>query len=220
MALSPTKIQEAVLAGIAKKIRDGKSTTAADQKFLQDAVAQERAREALEKLTKEDEQHDSYNAEEDLEEWTLRDGVVRDRKRSLGQLSAMHNVSKGEMEKILWKTQRRILARFAFEGSKKTGPLSGNEALALNWAKSIQQISRASREWELQMEDLEAQRLAGKASDVDRFTMLVATVSRLSERRDSLVLKIRELGRKERKEGGKEGKGGSFEIVVESKEWP
>src|SRR5690606_25930254 len=93
--------------------------------------------------------------EEDLEEWTLRDGVVRGRARRLSGLATAHQVDRKELEKALWKIQRGLLSRYGFEGTKRSGPLSGNEALALQWVKSIAQLARASQEWELQMEDAE-----------------------------------------------------------------
>ena len=78
------------------------------------------------------------------------------------------------MDKGLWRIQRGLLARYGFEGTKRSGPLSGNEALALQWVKSIAQLARASQEWELQMEDAEKARAGGRTFGLDRFAALVA----------------------------------------------
>lgn len=201
-----------------QKINDGKRLTAADYRFLHEMESEERATATAASVATselEDEINGGATLEEDLEEWTLRDGVVRGRARRLSLLATAHGVERKEIDKALWKIQRGLLARFGFEGTKRSGPLSGNEALALQWVKSIAQLAKASQEWELQMEDLERGRAGGHGSSMERFAALVTTLKQLAEKRDGLSLKVRELSAREKRVGtGRGQKAHSFQIVI------
>ncbi|MBI1291186.1 hypothetical protein GC173_08060 [bacterium] len=193
--------RRAAFAAVLRKLKDGKKLTAADYRFLEEMEAEERA--AAKVGAEKDGPGDANlgaSLEEDLEEWILRDGVVRGRSRKLSAVAAMHQVPRAQLDKLLWKLQRGLLARYGFEGLKKTGALSGNEVLAMQWVKSIAQIARASQEWELQMEDAEKGRDEGKGVGLERFQLLVDTLKKLAEKRDLLAFKVRELAIKERKE--------------------
>lgn len=198
------------------KVQRGESLSAADYRFLKETEKEERAAVVAPPIA-EDPGDPTMGAtlEEDLEEWTLRDGAVRGQERRLSALAAMHQVPRDELEKKLWKIQRGLLARYGFEGTKKSGQLSGNEALALQWVKSIAQLGQASREWELRMEEGRRARHAGKAMPSDEFADLIATLRQIVEKRDGLSLKVRELSAKEKKAGtGRGQKGHSFQIVI------
>jgi hypothetical protein len=211
------------LAALLRKLKDGKKPTAADYKFLKEMKSADldSASNALGQST--DEQKEEWaepnfgaSLEEDLEEWVLRDGVVRGAHKRLSTIFKSQQIEAKVGQRILWKVQRRLLAEYGFEGAKKTGPLEGNEALALQWVKSISQIARASQEWELQMESVARARLGGgKGVSMETFEALVGTLKSLVEKRDGLALKVRELSVKERRASAGKGKRAqSIEIVM------
>lgn len=215
MDLNGRAAKRAAFAAVLRKIKEGKKLTAADYRFLEEWEAEERAEAAVVSVDLPEKSNGGATLEEDLEEWTLRDGVVRGRARRLSGLAVVHQVDRKDLDKGLWRIQRGLLARYGFEGTKRSGPLSGNEALALQWVKSIAQLARASQEWELQMEDAEKARAGGRTFGLDRFAALVATLKQLAEKRDGLSLKVRELSAKEKKAGtGRGQKGHSFQIVI------
>lgn len=195
----------------------GKKVTAVERSFLDDFEHEIAEGSKVKAADAAEEMNGGATIEEDLEEWTLRDGVVRGRARLLSALASAHQVDRKGQEKVLWKIQRVLLARFGFEGTRKSGPLSGNEALALQWVKSIAQLARASQEWELQMEEAERARAGGNGFAMDRFESLVGTLKQLADKRDSLALKVRELSAKERKAGtGRGQKSHNIQIVMRS----
>jgi hypothetical protein len=210
--LGAADAKKAMYAAVLRKMKEGKKLTAADQQVIRDWETEERAREAEEKRSAVVvELNGGATLEEDLEEWTLRDGVVRGEVRRLSTLAKAHQVE-GSLDKVLWRVQRRLLAGYGFEGSKRSGPLTGNEALALQWVKSISQISRTSAQWQLRMADIECR---GGNMALDEFAMMVATMKSLTEKRDGLALKVRELAAKEKRAGtGRGQKAHSFEIVI------
>lgn len=204
------RARKARYKAILKRDAAGLKVTAVERRFLEEYEA-EIAREKVAGTADEE----PTTLEEDLEEWVLRDGVVRGRARRLSGIAAEHGVERASADKKLIGVQRRLLARYGFE-SRRTGGLSGNEALALQWVKSIGQIARVSAEWELQMDDAEQARAAGQGMGLDRFGALVATLKQLTEKRDGLALKVRELSvREQRQASGKKAAGGvTYEVVV------
>jgi HD superfamily phosphohydrolase len=212
-----SKAKMAAYKAVLGKIEKGRSPTAADQKLIDEVERAARAEKARrEGPTEEDEQNYGREPEEDLEEWTVRDGVVDKQVRTLPSLARRHQMERGEIEKLLWKVQRDLLRRYGFEGAKKTGALTGDERQALQWVISIEQLRRASQEWELQMQEVRHRRGQNQSITLEEFATLVQTVKQLAERRDSLVLKVRELGAKEKRAGTARGqKALSFVIGLE-----
>jgi hypothetical protein len=202
---------------IKAKLAAGGKLTHADYSFIAEMEAQEARRKASAKGGADDSAQ-LASLDEDLEEWTLRDGVVRGKPRRLYELAAAHKVERRELDRKLWRVQRALLSQYGFEGGARSGPLSGNEALALQWVKSIAQLARASQEWELQMLDLERARASGGGLQIDRFAALVAALKQLADKRDSLALKVRELSVKEKKAGGRNQKAQNFQIVINDDE--
>jgi hypothetical protein len=198
--------EELVVAAIERKIANGKNPTAADMEFLRSW--REGKREKVEVEKDEEDFNGGASLEEDLEEWTLRDGVVRGQYRRLSALARAHQVE--SVDKVLWKVQRGLLKAYGWEGTKKSGPLAGNEALALMWVKSIGQLARASRQWELQMDEAERDGMG-----MEFFQGLVGTLKQLADKRDNLAFKVRELSAKEKKAGtGRGQRAHSIEIVM------
>ena len=207
------KAKQAAFVAVLRKLKEGQKLTAADYRFLDEMEAQERAAKA-EPVPDDDpgEPNGGATLEEDLEEWVLRDGVVRGRPRKLRALAAAHQVERKELDRALSKVQRRILAQYGWEGSRNSGPLSGSEALALLWAKSISQGSRAFQLWEIMMGSVEKM---GEAVPMELFSGLVSTLRALQERRDGLVLKVRDLSAKEKRAGtGRGQKAHNISILV------
>lgn len=215
-------IRRAAYASIIKKLKEGKKLTAADMEFIREWEREERQQEGGEAGEAGGEAKELTLAhipggatlEEDLAEWTLRDGIVRGLPRRLSILARAHQVEIRDLEKKLWKVQRNLLKQYGFEGTKKAGALTGNEALALQWVKSIGQVSRASAQWELHLEQMESRRMDAEG-DLERFAVMVGTLKQLVERRDGLAIKVRELSAKEKRLGtGRGQKAHSFEIVI------
>lgn len=188
---------------IERKLAEGKKLTAADYEFLR---AQERTRRAPVDEPKELE----GELEELLEEWVERDGVVDGVARGLEEFG-----ERGEVAKALVKAQRRLLRRYGFEGTRTTGELSGAERQALQWVKSIAQLDAASREWWLQFQQIQRQRKAGSQVGLEDFQAIAQTVKQLSDRRDTLILRVRDLASRERRSAGAAGKArAGLQIVV------
>lgn len=79
------------------------------QSLLEELEAEERATAAsVSASAVEDDLNGGASLEEDLEEWTLRDGVVRGRARRLSGLASAHQVERKDLEKALWKIQRGL----------------------------------------------------------------------------------------------------------------
>lgn len=215
------RLKKAALAAVAKKLKAGAKLTAADYEFLREEEERERAASAKatgDSLASAGSVTPNRGAtlDEDLEEWTLRDGIVRGEERKLSGLAAEHGEPLSAVERALWNVQRRLLKRYGFEGARKSGELEGNEALALQLLKTISQLGQVSKEWEHRMEAMRRARSDGKVFEVEEFAALVEASNKLFQRRDGLVMKVRELGLKERKAGagGKKGAGGVWEIRV------
>jgi hypothetical protein len=220
-----------MLRGIENRLGSGKGPTAAQQRFLAERKARRGASRSASPSRGGKRGHAqpgaavphggesvNYGAtlEEDLEEWVLRDGVVRGVHRRLSVVLGLHQVKGAEGERALWRVQRRLLTEYGFEGAKRSGPLEGAEALAMQWVKSIGQLARVSAEWELQMEDVSRARLDGKGVDMEWFAAMVGTLKALVEKRDGLALKVRELSVKERRASVGKGKRASVvEIVMQ-----
>jgi hypothetical protein len=197
----------AVVEAIQRKIAGGKNPTAADMEFLR-SWRERKNSPPVEVEKQEEDFNGGATLEEDLEEWTLRDGVVRGQYRRLSALARAHQVE--SVEKVLWRVQRGLLKAYGWEGSKKSGALAGNEALALMWVKSIGQLARASRQWELKMDEAERSEMG-----FEFFQGLVMTLKQLADKRDNLAFKVRELSAKEKKAGtGRGQRAHSIEIVM------
>lgn len=224
VAVSASDVKMAMYKSIVKKMAAGKKLTAADMALVKEVEAEEKARaaaQAEEKARREPRDEVLHNggatAEEDITEFILREGVVRGQVRRFSQVAMMHQLKLADAEKLLWKIQRELLETYGFEGAKKSGKLDGTERQALQWVKSIGQLSAVSQEWELQMESVRRNRVMGSASDRETFESLVETMKKLADRRDTLVLKIRELSAKEKRAGTARGaKATSFAIVVKN----
>lgn len=223
LALDPKKLQEAALASILRRMRDGKKPTAAELAVLKEAAAREAEREQREAMQAEKDRGEAgaepnrgYSLEEDLEEWALQDGAVRGSVRRLSAIAAEHRITGEELEKELWKVQRKLLMQYGFESTKKSGPLTGAESQATEWLKSIGQIAQISREWHLQMQGIRrARETKGQTADLESLNMLNAMMAQMTEKRNSLMLRVRELGAKEKRAGtGRGQKAMSFEIVM------
>jgi hypothetical protein len=238
-ALGPRELEERAREQLRQKLDRGEKLTAADYDFLRQWNEDERRREADERRAAEAKAaakkaaksrgrkgggddaetvraNGGATLEEDLEEWTLRDGVVRGRVMSISGLRRSHQVTEREMDLAIHRVQRGLLRRYAFESTKKSGELTGAEALALSWVKSIGQIGRASQQWELQLEAVKKFREDDDAPlPMEMFSELMQTLRILVEKRDSLSLKVRELGVKEKRAGtGRGQKANSFTIVM------
>lgn len=212
------KARRAAFQAVLKKIRDGKKLTAADYKLLDD-VERDADRErvaAAEKPAAPEPGAPNHGStlEEDLAEWTLRDGLVRGIELRLSAVAATHCVSVEVAQKTLWRVQRELLTEYGFDGGKRTGRLAGNEALALGWVRSIRQLSRMSQELELQIDDMKRRRRDGGTVDAEEFSSLVQSTRQLTERRDSLVWKVRELSVKEKKRAADERVGAGAPAVI------
>lgn len=212
------KAKQAAFVAVLRKLKEGQKLTAADYRLLDEMEAAEKRDKVTSQNPSAGEEEDpgdpngGATLEEDLEEWTLRDGIVRGAPRRLRSLAASHQVERKELDKTLWRIQRRILAQYGWEGSRRSGPLTGPEALALLCAKSIYQSSRTFQLWSLMME--EAERL-GAHLPMEQFTGLVQTLKQLQERRDGLVLKIRDLSAKEKRAGtGRNQKATEIRVVM------
>jgi hypothetical protein len=211
-----SQAKKAAFAGILRRLKEGKKLTAAELDLLDEMESRERSGAATTAALPE---AGVATLDDDLEEWTLRDGVVRGQARRLSSLAVVHQVNRKEVDRKLWKIQRALLSQYGFESGTRSGPLTGNEALALQWVKSIAQLARASQEWELQMLDLERARANGGGLQIDRFAALVGTLKQLADKRDSLALKVRELSMKEKKAGtGRGQKANNFQIVIRDDE--
>lgn len=207
-------VKRAIHAALVQKVKERKRLTAADYAVLREWEADERAREFQQNPAKPN-PIPATDPEGDLEEWVTRDGVVKGQVLSLSQLAQRHQLKQPDAEKLLVKVERKLLVRYGFEGSKKRGPLSGAERQALQWVVSIEQLRRASQEWELETETIRRSRAFGDKADLERLAGIVETVKKLADRRDSLVLKVRELGAKERRIGtGRGQKGVLFAINI------
>lgn len=229
------RLRRNAVVGVMRKMREGKKLTAADYRLIDEyesslsaAAETERQRagagpgqEGMKSSGGAADTHDPGVAnggatlEEDLEEYTLRDGVVRGEARRLGALALSHQVARAAAERELWRVQRRLLARYGFDSTDKTGMLTGNEALALQWVVSIGQLSRASQMWELQMEQADRDRANGHGMDMEKFTALTMTLKQICDKRDMLAIRIRELSVKEKKSGSASRRGAqNIEVVI------
>ena len=212
------KAKQAAFLAVLRKLKEGAKLTAADYRLLDEIeISEQREKSAgaeSHRQKEEDGGEPNMGAtlEEDLEEWALQDGVVRGRVRRLSALAASHQISLKELYRALWKLQRGILRQYGWEGAKRQGALSGPESLALLWAKSIYQSGRAFQVWNLLMEEAETM---GRHLPMEQFSGLVQTLKQLQERRDGLVLKIRDLSAREKRAGtGRNQKATEIRVVM------
>lgn len=215
------KVRASRYAQMVKRQSAGKKMTAAEIAFMKEFEGEISAAAAAAKKSREDAEGAGANfgadAEDDFEEWTVRDGVVKGHVLTLGQLTKRHTMERGAAESLLVKVQRGLLVRYGFEGPKRKGALTGAERQALQWVISIEQLRKASQEWELTNEAIRRQQVDGARVDLEMLGTMVATVKQLADRRDTLVLKVRELGAKERRAGtGRGQRAMGFEIVINS----
>lgn len=196
----------------------GKKLTAAEHQVIRQWEARERAAAAGVAQADDPRAWPERPIEEDLEEWTVREGVIGSWTRSLSEIASRHKLTMEGTRAELWRVQRELLRRYGWTGGKKKGPLEGNEALAMQWVISIAQIAKSSAEWEMQMHDLKRARANGDPVDTERYAALTTCLSQLTEKRNGLVTKVRELAVKEKREGGGgrtgPGKGNTFVIEM------
>jgi hypothetical protein len=213
------KVRASRYAQMAKRQAAGKKLTAAEIAFMQEYEGEIRAAAATAKKMREAGEASGPNfgaeAEDDFEEWIVRDGVVKGHVLTMGQLTRRHSMERAAAEALMVKIQRALLVRYGFDGPKRTGELTGGERQGLQWVISIEQLRKASQEWELTNEANRAARGDGAKVDLEMLGTMVATVKQLADRRDALVLKVRELAAKERRAGTGRGQNAmGFAIVM------